>query len=373
MDDVERIRKMVADGRITQGEGERLISVLKQIDGAEGELAASERAMEAEAREVRGDAAPPETTSGGAGAGGSAPGAPAAGAPMGREPGASDAPRAPDPPRPSRPPQAAEQPGAPARGRDWMDEVRDAGAAAARAAGEAVGEVGRAVFGASAPSREPSAPTAAAPEGTRWVTIQLLAGDLSVRVDPSLEEPRVRGDHGDLSVERCEGGFRIAHAQPSGDGGWVDRLMSKMRHGDLDVRIPAELGVELAMTAGDVVLRDVPYLRGRLTAGDLDATGLRGIDFATAAGDVDVELLLTSGSHLLRATAGDVSVRLKQGSSARLTGSVSIGDASVKGGDLKEERRGVGHAFSGTVGKGEAEFRVSATTGDVKVRVDDER
>ncbi|MEJ2290657.1 MAG: DUF4097 family beta strand repeat-containing protein [Deinococcales bacterium] len=328
MNEIERIQKMVEAGTITDDEAQRLLSVLRDIDQADEELAASGAAMEAEARQVEAlhDPAP---------AAGAATPAPAQAAATGQA-------------------QAA---------RDVQGEHAELGAHAEQGA-----DAGQGAQGA-----QDTRVSGAAPEGLRWVHVSLLAGDLSLKVDPEASEVMVRGDEGSVRVEPTEDGFSVNHVRQDGQDSWIDRFLSRIRSGHLELRIPPGHGVDLSVTAGDVEMRDVPYLRGRLTSGNLDARGLRGIDFTTAAGDLDLEMTLTEGRHSLRATAGDVQVRLGRGSDVTVDGSVSIGNASVRAPGFDVDRRGVGQRFRGRVGQGTARLDLHVTTGDVDVRADDDR
>lgn len=303
MNEIERIHKMVEAGTITGDEAERLLSVLREIDQADGELAASEAAMEAEARRIEVD------------------------------------------------------PAAEAVGVEGAAQARQAAGASAAA------------FAAEVPADR----GAAVPEGTRWVHVSLLAGDVSLRADPDVREVVVAGDTESVRVEPSSDGFTVSHVRDDGQGPWVDRFLSLIRSGHVELRVPAGYGVDLAVTAGDVDIDGIPFLRGRMTSGDLDARGLRGIDFTTAAGDLDLEMTLTEGRHRLRATAGDVNVRLGAGSDVAVEGSVSIGSASVSAPGFDLDRRGVGQRFRGRVGAGTAHLDVHVTTGDVEVKVSDER
>jgi len=313
VNETERIHKMVEAGTITGDEAERLLSVLREIDGAEEQLNASGEAMEDEAQRIVDRAAAPNDAGN-------------ASAAIASEPAAKGA-------APSAAPAAAAT-----------------GAAASAAAA-----------------------SAAAPEGTRWVHVALLAGDIALRADPQATEVVLAGDVEGVKVEPTDDGFSIRHQMADHNDSWVDRILTRIRTNHLDVRVPAGYGVDLSITAGDVDLDGIPYLRGHLTSGDLDARGLRGIDFRTAAGDLDLEMTLTEGRHSLRATAGDVNVKLGAGSDVDVRGAVSIGDASVRAPGFDAERRGLGQRFEGRVGGGAATLDLHVTTGDLEVRVDDER
>jgi len=318
MDETERIRKMVAAGTITDEEAERLLSVLRDIDSAEAELAASAEAMEVEARAAAG-----EPVAGDA----------AAGEPAAAVPGAA------------APPGAAAESAAP--------------------------QVAAAETASTAAAAAPTGPKAAA-EGTRWLHLSLLAGDIDVRSDPDVSEVTLSGDAESLRLEPASDGATLRYQGAGGSDSWVDRFVNRLRSTHVRVRLPADYGVDLNVTAGDVKLSGVPYLRGRLTSGDLEARGLKGVDLVTSAGDIDLEMTLTEGRNSLRATAGDVDIRLGADSNVAMSGSVSIGNASVRGHGFEVSRHGVGQRFEGRLGDGAASLDVHVTTGNLHVKVDDD-
>jgi hypothetical protein len=298
---------MVRDGRITQAEGEKLIAVLAAAQAADEELRAADEAMALEARAVEASGTQTDVI-----------------APM----PAVDAPAL-------TPPLAA--PARPA---------------------------------APAPPAAAAAPTTSAPQGTRWVSLQMLAGDLDVKVDERLEEPEVESDGPvDVIVERSEDGFKVRWDQPTGS--FLDKMIGRLRSGKLSMRIPVGYGLDLAATAGDVDLVNVPYLRGHLTAGDLDATGLKGIDFTSRAGDIDIEVELTSGEHRVNVTAGAVDLKVAPASSVIIKADASIGDISNKLLDNRTISSSLGESLEGRYGAGEARLTVAVTTGNIKLEPKD--
>lgn len=334
MSDIERIHQMVREGRITAEEGERLIQVLREVDDADARIGQEARAIDRQMHD-------PSAAAGAANLAGV--GQPAATEPAPTQPAAA---------RPEATQPAATQPAA-------------TQPAAARPAGT---QPEGAASGPATPEPTPDAPTATpAPPTTPWVHVSMLAGDLEVRVDPALHEPQVTGAPGSVSVEREGADFRVSF-RPEG-GGFLDRFLTQMRSGRVQVVVPDGHGVDLSMRAGDVRLHGVPYLRGRLSAGDLRADALRGIDLQSAAGDISVRLLLTEGRHRIASATGDVKVVLQPGSSVRVDGSVSIGDAEGHGPAFTTERKGLGDRVVGTLGDGAAELQIHVTTGDVDVEV----
>lgn len=286
MNDIERVKQMVDEGRITNAEGERLIAILTDVEAGDAALQAA--VQEASAAE----------------------------------------------PQVAAPLPAAQTPASP-----LAEDV------------------------------------ASAPDGLRWVRIVMLAGDLGVSVDGSIREPVANSDvNGELEVEATADGFTV-RLQPK-ETGFLDRMLGGFRSGRVDLRIPAGYGADIAATAGNIDLEGVPYLRGKLTAGDLDAVGLRGIDFTTMAGDVDVNVALTTGEHRIVATAGDVTIEFHPDCNVQVNGSVSIGDIDSQLPGLEATRQGLGQRFSATLGgsatdgDGPATLEVRLATGQLNLKAD---
>jgi len=151
-------------------------------------------------------------------------------------------------------------------------------------------------------------------------------------------------------------------------GNVIDRFLSSLRSGDLDVRIPPHFGVAIQATAGDIDLHGVRYLRGRLRAGDVSADRLEGVDFALMAGEFGATLDLKAGEHVITIGAGDVSVSLPSGADVTVTGRVSIGDLDSRIDGLEERGSGLGGEVAGVLGAGSAKLRLRVTTGDLSIR-----
>ena len=361
MTDIERVKEMVSQGQITAEEGDQLIKVLQEVDDANyaaidaaidaNYAAALEAADRVEHVDVAhsGPAAKPASdaaTEAFDSAVRTAKTAAAAAAEAGREAG-----------RMAR--EAARE------ARENARNARDAAREAARGAREAARELRRGGPGPSTSGPRPGA--AIAPAGTPWVTIEMIAGDLDVWAVDGLSGPEVEGGPGNINVEDTPDGYTVKFAPDR--GGVLDRFLSHIRSGTLRVRIPPDHGVVVKATAGNFDLHGVRYLRGSLTAGDLNADALEGIDFSSMAGDLDVGLRLTSGSHVLSVGAGDVEVKLDDRSDVTVEASVSIGDASSDAPGFSHNDRAIGSQLSGTLGSGAAHLELRATTGDVDVSV----
>ncbi len=209
------------------------------------------------------------------------------------------------------------------------------------------------------------------PEHTPWVTISMLAGDLDVRVDDSLEESMVKAEGGEVDIQRDGSDYRVSQFSSKG-GDWMERLIGGFRRGALKVRLPPGFGLGLNVKAGDVTVRGVPYLRGNLLAGDLDAGELEGVDLTMQTGDLDLDPRPTYGSHRVGVSVGDVKVRLLQGSDTNVTGRVSIGEIDAQGVDVQSERHGLGATMEATLGSGQADLDLKLSTGQLTLELHDE-
>lgn len=370
MSDIERVKEMVAEGRITADEGDQLIKVLMEVDAAadaaidaayEADIVAADRAemLAEQAADFAADRPGPATvtpthyeTGQLSDAMRTAAVAADAAAEMGREAG-----------RIAR--QAAHQTARDVR--DSARAAREAAREAARGARDAAREMRRSVTGSGAGQTGSRPGVAIAPAGTKWVAIEMIAGDLDIWAIDGLTGPEVEGGPGNINVEDTADGYTVKFAPDR--GGAVERFFSHVRSGTLRVRIPSDHGVVVKVTAGDVDLHGVRYLLGNLTAGDLSADALEGIDFSSMAGDLDVALLLSSGSHVLTVGAGDVEVTLDDRSDVTVDAFVSIGDVSSEERGFSHTRRTVGGQLTGTLGSGEARLELRATTGDIDVKV----
>ena len=377
MSDIERVKEMVAEGRITADEGDQLIKVLMEVDEADDAAidaayeAAIEAADQAEQLAVEqsqvGAGSPDQERSAGTEEAAThfqahvhaATAAASTAGEMSREAA-------------RRAREAAHQ-----TARDVRESARvarDAAREAARGAREAARgarEAARGLrHGVSSSGAKPTGPrpgAAIAPAGTRWVTVEMISGDLDVWAVDGLTGPEVEGGPGNINVEDTPDGYTVKFAPDR--GGTLDRFLSHVRSGSLRVRVPPEFGVIVKATAGDVDLHGVRYLRGNLTAGDLNADSLEGIDFSSMAGDVDVALRLTSGQHVLTMGAGDVDVKLDDRSDVTVEATVSIGEVSTRAQGFTHSRRTVGGEMTGRLGSGEGRLELRATTGDIFLSV----
>lgn len=205
-------------------------------------------------------------------------------------------------------------------------------------------------------------PIVLAPEGTRWLRIDLAAGDLEVRaadVDaPTLDQD----DDGRVHLETTADGARLFTDPQRG-------FFGRYTPAEARVRVPRGWGIDLDVKAGDFDVRDVPFVAGRILAGDVEVRGARGLDLTCLAGDVNIAVAPAEGRHRLVVRAGDVRVRLLPGSDVTVDGRVSVGDASARG--LERERRGLGAVVHGRIGSGKAHLAIEIGAGDLEVRAEE--
>lgn len=216
----------------------------------------------------------------------------------------------------------------------------------------------------SAAAAPPSAAIGNGPE--RWVRVELSAGDLTIAVDNSLSEPQL---HGEVELQRDGENFVVRGRSGEGPlGGWLGGILKRR---DVAITLPVGFGVWVAGAAGDVTIDDVPFVKGHLTAGDVNLRNVGGVDLVATSGDVDASLRLTQGEHSLKATSGDVDIRLLSGSSVQVEGRATSGSISLPPGFTSQGQLVV-REFSGTVGSGRAKLKLNVISGDLDIEVDHE-
>lgn len=181
----------------------------------------------------------------------------------------------------------------------------------------------------------------ATPAGLKWVHVDSWAGDVHISSDANISEPKT--NRGSL--------------QQNEQGDW--KLLSLTD--DLQLVVPAGCGVVLSVKAGDVKVSHLPFIKGKVFAGDFTAKHIGGIDLFAAAGDIEASLLITEGHHHLTAAAGDLSLKFLKGSNVSYEGSNGFGFLS---------KLGLTKAHNGVVGAGNANMILRALAGEVTIEVE---
>ena len=309
--DIERINVLRDQGRLTGAEADRLIAVLRGAAPA-AEIDADSRA----AADATADAAPMSADE------------PAVAAPQAPLP--PERPTPPTPPAPPAPPTAPTPPTTPAtrasRARDDM--------------------------------------------GVPWLVTEMLAADLVVEAKPGIDTPSLRKPVQDATLEREGDGWRLRYRTEwsnwsifGGRSGGPDRI---------EVDVPEGMGVELDVKAGDVTVRGVSHVRGRMLAGDLVIDGASFVDVDKKAGDFEARIRPTAGTQRLVAKAGDLDVVLLPGSDVRVSASVKVGDLRIRGEGFKgsRESQGIGHRQSLTLGAGTAGLGLRLSAGSLTLKAE---
>lgn len=220
------------------------------------------------------------------------------------------------------------------------------------------------------PPQPPEPPPGPAPipgaTPATWTKLLGFCGDLTVQGDPGLSTPVVTGN---AMLERTPAGYLI-RTPPGGEEGakgWLSRLHRAA--GDVEVRLPADMGLELGIAAGDGEVHGVKRIKGNFAGGDFEVSGAEHVDLTVTAGDVTLKLQPRGGEQRLRATSGDVDIIFLAGSSVAVSGSATCGDLDVPP-TFTRQGGFPGRKFEGTLGAGEARLDLRLTAGDVDIRAE---
>jgi hypothetical protein len=232
---------------------------------------------------------------------------------------------------------------------------------------------------ARAPQPQPSAasgsagPSSARPSddmGVPWLVTEMLAADLVVEAKAGIAAPSLRKPVDDATLEPEGNGWRLRYRAE-----WSNWSIFGSRSGGpdrIEVDVPEGMGVELDVKAGDVTVRGVSHVRGRMLAGDLVIDGASFVDVDKKAGDFEARIRPTAGKQRLVAKAGDLDVVLLPGSDVRVAASVKVGDLRIRGEGFKgsRESQGIGHRQSLTLGAGTAELELRLSAGSMTLKTE---
>ncbi|MEO8010433.1 MAG: DUF4097 family beta strand repeat-containing protein [Dokdonella sp.] len=198
--------------------------------------------------------------------------------------------------------------------------------------------------------------------GLRGLVIELGADDLALRGVAGLKRIEVRGiacasDPERLArlqlAERRDGDRVVVRAERESTSSW-SLFGSTYGSLDLEVRIPAELALEIDAGSGDSVISDVAALNYKAGSGDLELRNVAG-DVRAHVGSGDIEAFDVGAFTLVSTGSGDIGVDgVRSDVIAESAGS----------GDMKYSRVG-GTVRIGDVGSGDV--TVTGIGGDVIV------
>lgn len=238
---------------------------------------------------------------------------------------------------------------------DLLLSALDEGDAAARQADWTINEtVGQPQYAPSASSEQPGWQ----PQGLRWARVKLTAGQLEVKLDPSLQMPVTEGQ-----AEVRQVGSDLEITPKMVNSSFLGGLLGGL--GSLELRLPAGWGLDLGSKAAQVEVEGVAFLKGRVAAGNVELRGVEGLDLEVTAGNIEGSLLLREGQHRLQVSMGNAELDLLPGSSVQLSPGVSLGNLETRGfsrsyaADGSEVRQ---------VGEGKATLEVSVRMGNLEVK-----
>ena len=118
----------------------------------------------------------------------------------------------------------------------------------------------------------------------------------------------------------------------------------------VEVKLPRDYGVELALGQGALRAESLAGLRGELGTGKVEAAGIRALDLELGMGSARLGLLLQEGEHRLELGMGDVELYALPGASFRIEGEAGLGSVARR-----------------VFGEGRARLRVELGMGRIRV------
>lgn len=186
--------------------------------------------------------------------------------------------------------------------------------------------------------------------GLRWVKVHMLAGNIEASVDPSLQTPQLTRGNADMRSVGQDVELDVQAVRSDFLGG----LLGGIKAGDIELKLPKGWGLEVDGKAGEVDVKDVACLRGRVLAGNVELERVHGLDLSVRAGNVEGSLLLTEGQHHLKVSMGNAELKLLEGSNVKVTPHVSLGNVSPH--------------HPPVMGEGRALLDVTVSMGNVEIR-----
>lgn len=239
-----------------------------------------------------------------------------------------------------------------------LEEAGQAVQEADQAVSDAVGgsgAAGKARFAqepSSQPRSNPGPYTQSATPSLRWVRVRMMAGALKAKLDPSLSQPQIEG-HAEVQQEGPD--LVVTAKLPVGNFlGMLGNL------GTVELCLPPGWGVDVDTKAAQLEARGIAYLKGRVAAGNVELDEVGGLDLEITAGNIEGSLRLLEGSHRLRVTMGNAELKLEEGSSARVTANVSMGNLDLRG--------FANQSSPALVGDGKAALEVAVRMGNLEIK-----
>ncbi|MGH8933302.1 MAG: SHOCT-like domain-containing protein [Egibacteraceae bacterium] len=229
---------------------------------------------------------------------------------------------------------------------------------------------------------EPQRDTPPPPEGIKRVRISGVVGTLAVIGEPGVAGGSATGAH----RARYEGDTLVIEAGDEGSGGWFQESQGGRSWGHgrsyglgglaggigrwktpLEVRMNPDLPLDVDLTAGSVVIRDLhAAVKLDVLAGNVRMVGVTGpLEVGVGSGTIGARAKVAQGQSRVRCELGNVNIHLEPGSNVQVTGRAHVGKVSLPGRD-----RGFGAGQvedTAIVGTGEATLDVETSAGAITV------
>ncbi len=201
--------------------------------------------------------------------------------------------------------------------------------------------------------------------GGHWLKVDIAAGNLKIRADPSLSRPTIHSN-GLTSPTLVESNGDY-HLELGGNHtGGLFGFFKGAFASDMEISVPADLGVLVSARAGNVEVFGVRNLKAHVRAGNLVVCEVGGLEAEITAGRLEAKLKLVSGNYKVSVMTGNADITLMEGSSYQLEGRVSMGDISVSG-RQEAHASGLGQSISLTEKGGEAKLRIDVKMGSCNI------
>ena len=204
--------------------------------------------------------------------------------------------------------------------------------------------------------------------GKGWLRARIERADLRVQVREDLDAPVIEEDGGlEARLEADGSDWKLS----AGGGrrkffGAFNLLDSRKA---LRLALPPGLALELQLGQGEVRIQGaLPALRVQLGQGRLRFDRSDALDVRMGQGEVEGRVRVVDDRHRVQLGMGKVRLTLEPESDLRLKVNASLGEVKVSG-RLQHEGKGPSVSYSGTVGEGRGELKVSAGMGDVEVKL----
>jgi len=150
---------------------------------------------------------------------------------------------------------------------------------------------------------------------------------------------RVEGPAADIQVLPTRDGDVAASGYGAGElfletddeGGLLRVRPRGLRRFKVELFLPPDWGIDLALGKGTLKASSLSGLKGDLGVGKVEVAGVRELDFSLGAGEASIGLLLKEGEHRLVLGAGKAKIYALPGASFRVQDGRVYGEGRARG------------------------------------------